>query len=176
VLLSAGPLAGCGVASAGGENPATSSATVRSAPVVTAGPQTRDLFLTGVVTQDGRPVSGATVVVSVTAEDKDLPVGAQVPTWESRPVTTKADGVFVLRVDAARVPETFLPAGAEYVNFDVRAVAGRDVVVDVVAGWVRWRLAHRSRWRRRPGCRDAVELRPAAHHRTDRLYRRPRHP
>lgn len=124
-LVAATALAGCGVASAGHPDGARSS-TIRPVTVVTAGAQSRDVFLTGAVTRDGHPASGASVAVAVMADDRDLPVGATIPTWESEPVTTKADGAFVLRVNAAEVPAQFLSAGSEYLNFDIRAVSGNE--------------------------------------------------
>jgi hypothetical protein len=84
------------------------------------------------------------VDVSVMEDDTDLPVGSTIATWDSNAVTTKADGAFALRVDAAEVPERFLPADAEYVNFDVRAVSGKDLAT---WSWTLWRVQPGGVWR-----------------------------
>jgi len=105
-------VAGCGSSaspdhpSAAGSSPASPSAGSNA----TAGPGTGDLFATGRLTRDGKPVEGAKV--GLTAEPGDLESYGESPSADPQaPLTATTDrhGRWSLRVDPAKVD--FSPGG-----------------------------------------------------------------
>ena len=128
-----------------------------SSPSVTvepAGPTTGDLFLSGVVRRDGRAAQGATVLLSVMQDDLDGPVGSVVDTWQSPKVTTGVDGRFELHLKPRDVPEKFLPATKELLNFDLQ-VEDQDEVA--TWSWTLWPHGVEGIWRTDgAGADDAV--------------------
>lgn len=138
-LLAATLLAGCGGSAS---TPAASGRPGSKAghELVTAGPDTGDLFLTGVVSRDGRPVRGAKVTVSLSPEDLDIPVGSSFRTWDTPLITTAADGAFAVHIDASRLPSKYLSPTSQLLNFDLQAILD-----DQFALW------SSTLWRTRPG-------------------------
>jgi hypothetical protein len=118
-LISAVLCAAAGCASA--EGAASSAAPSRS--VVTAGPKTHDLFLTGTIRRGGHRVRGARVSVELMSTE-DVKNGQVVPTWDTRPVKTDADGRYAVRIDPDVIPAKFFE-DVDMLNFDLDVVIGK---------------------------------------------------
>jgi hypothetical protein len=94
-----------------------------SPPLATAGPKTRDLFLTGTVRRGDERVRGAQVYVEL-ASTEDVKDGHVVPTWDTKCVTTDADGRYSVRLDPDEIPGKFFEA-VDTLNFDLDVIVGK---------------------------------------------------
>jgi len=86
-------------------------------PVPTAGPETGDLLVRGVVTRDDKPVAKAKVWLDLWPEDEDAEVGEIIDLWSSKAVTTDSDGRYGLRLDPQHLTSTYF--NGDYLNFDL---------------------------------------------------------
>lgn len=102
VLLGLLALAGCG-------SPAE---TYPDQPLATAGRETGDLLAHGVVTDEGKPVRGAKVILQVSADSTPK-------RWSAPTVVTGADGSWALHLKADDVPPTYLPSSHSFLDFDL---------------------------------------------------------
>ena len=119
----------------------------------TQGPETGTMLVHGTVSDDGEPVEGARVRVSVMTTE-DVAVGETVPFWDAAPAFTDARGRYVIDADPDRIPSEFFPADEDFLNFDLMVTSG-----DASAFWATtaWLLTDPDVWRTegsRPG--DAV--------------------
>jgi hypothetical protein len=89
---------------------------------VTSGPETGDLIAHGTVLDQGKPVSGAEVVVSLWPETDDMEVGQSFSLWDSEKATTDSDGDWFLQLDPDTIPSKFWPSGEEFLNIDLRII------------------------------------------------------
>jgi hypothetical protein len=86
-------------------------------PVATAGPDTGDLMVHGVVTRNDKPVRDAKVWFELWPEPDDTKDGEVVDLWTSRSVTTDGDGRYALRLDPDTLTSRYF--GGTFLNFDI---------------------------------------------------------
>lgn len=89
---------------------------------VTSGPETGDLIAHGTVLDQGKPVSGAEVVVSLWPETSDMELGQSFSLWDSETATTDRDGDWFLQLDPDTIPSKFWPSGEQFLNIDLRVI------------------------------------------------------
>ncbi|GAA1963349.1 hypothetical protein GCM10009798_24180 [Nocardioides panacihumi] len=102
--------------------PTAASVAVASPVARAAGPGTGDLFVHGTITRDKAPAAGIRVSVNIPiADDSHVAVGETVPTWQSPPVATDADGHYAINVDDNALPAGYLTDNPEgdYANYDL---------------------------------------------------------
>lgn len=107
-----------------GREGTTPAAISQPADPSTAGPRTGDLFATGTVRDENGPVRGASVSVVLWPESDDAVVGERVELWSTLPVSSDARGRWWVRLDAATIPDQYLPASRDYLNFELKLSAG----------------------------------------------------
>ena len=117
-------------------------------PVATAGPDTGTVALHGVVSRDGKPLRGTTVVATLWPEDtSDVPEGGVVDTLDLPAVTTGDDGAYVVRIDPDRLTSRYF--GGDYLNVDLRfstttSMSSWSTTIDLVDDRV-WRSTDQAR-------------------------------
>ena len=124
---------------------ASEQAPERAADLVTSGPDTGDLLLSGIV-HDGRsPVADAEADLVIWPADLDGSAeGDIVDTFTTPRARVGADGRFAIHLDPDRIPSRYFSAGADFVNFDIEVWWGRKTTtwsstVSLVPGSRVWR-------------------------------------
>jgi hypothetical protein len=88
----------------------------------------RDAMVSGRVTSNGTPVSGAVVQIQLQpnndTESKVLP-GQTVPVWRPDPTTTSSDGNYSIVVDPTQIPSEFREGSDGLVNFEIDVTIGQ---------------------------------------------------
>ena len=73
----------------------------------------------GVLTLDGKPLAGASVVLQATPVTDAADDGVGQVRWSAPAVTTDADGTWTLTLDPVDVPPSYLPTGRSFLEFDL---------------------------------------------------------
>ncbi len=116
--------------------------------VATAGPDTGTVALHGVVSMNGKPLRGASVVATLWPEDtSDVAEGETVDTRDLPTITTDGDGAYVLRIDPDRLTSRYF--GGDFLNVDLsfttkKVMSSWSTTVDLVDDRV-WRSTERAR-------------------------------
>lgn len=112
----------------------------------TSGPETGAVLVHGVIKNDGKPLSGAQIGLTLFPEDNDAPAGP-IDTYDPKPVVTGSDGRFALRLDPEKLTSEYY--NGDFLNYDINVFSD-----DKMGSWSStvylidervWRSAERAR-------------------------------